>query len=125
MEIQKVILVDDDPDIRTVGELSLGQIGGWNVTTAASGMEALEKIGEADPDVILLDVMMPDMDGPSTFAKMREIESFANTPVIFITAKVQRQEVERYFSLGASGCIGKPFDPMTLPAEISEILRDF
>lgn len=119
-----MFLVDDDPDIREVAEMSLTHVGGWEVSLAASGADAIEKASEIDPDVILLDVMMPDMDGPSTFGRLREIEKFANVPIIFITAKVQKQEVERYLAIGASGCISKPFDPMTLPREICEITKD-
>lgn len=117
-------MVDDDPDIRQVAELSLAEVGGWKVSLASSGAEAIEKISEVNPDVILLDVMMPEMDGPSTFLKLREIEGFANTPIIFITAKVQKHEIDRYLALGAMGCISKPFDPMTLPNQISEITRN-
>ncbi len=124
MEIRKVILVDDDPDIRVVGEMSLSQVGGWEVFIASSDKELLEMIEEVRPDLILLDVMMPEMDGPSAFQKVREIEQFKNTPIIFVTAKVQKQELDRYFALGATGCISKPFDPMTLPAEIVEIVAD-
>ena len=124
MEINSVLMVDDDPDIRQVVELSLTEVGGWEVSLASSGAEAIEKIGKVNPDVILLDVMMPDMDGPSTFLRLREIEGFAHTPIIFITAKVQKLEIDRYLALGALGCISKPFDPMTLPNQISEITRN-
>ena len=123
MKIESVFMVDDDPDIREVAELSLAHVGGWKVALAASGAEAIEKVGGISPDVILLDVMMPEMDGPTTFLKLREIKQFADTPVIFITAKVQKQEIARYLALGASGCISKPFDPMTLPSQISEITK--
>lgn len=124
MEIRRIFLVDDDPDIREVVGMSLTHVGGWEVSLAASGADAIEMASRIDPDVILLDVMMPDMDGPSTFRRLREIEKFADIPIIFITAKVQKQEVERYFAIGACGCISKPFDPMTLPREIREITKD-
>ena len=124
MRIQSVFLIDDDPDIRQVAGMSLSKLGGWEVFMAASGAEALEKVNAINPDVILLDVMMPETDGPSIYLKLRDIEGIAHTPIIFVTAKVQKQEVERYLELGASGCIGKPFNPMTLPQEISEITKD-
>ena len=121
MEIRTVLLVDDEDDIRTVGSLSLEQVGQWKVLLASSGEEALEKAAHAKPDLILLDVMMPGMDGPETLAKLRSAEASAGIPVIFMTAKVQRHEVARYNELGAAGVIAKPFDPMTLPDEIRRI----
>lgn len=113
-------MVDDDPSILLIAEISLKQVGRWNVVTANSGLKALELGPEYKPDVILLDVMMPGMDGPTTFKKLRE--NLGDTPVIFMTAKVQSSEVESYCQLGAAGVITKPFDPMTLPAEIQQIL---
>ena len=124
MVIRSVFLVDDDPDIRRIAEISLGEVGGWEVSMASSGTEAMDKVRNLAPDVILLDVMMPEMDGPSTFLKLREIERFAGTPIIFITAKVQKQEIDRYMAIGVAGCIGKPFNPMTLPDEINAITKD-
>ena len=124
MDIRCVFLVDDDPDIRQIAEISLGEVGGWKVSLASSGVEAIDMMRNLNPDVILLDVMMPEMDGPSIFLKLREIERFANTPIIFITAKVQKHEVDHYMAIGASGCISKPFNPMTLPDEISEITKN-
>lgn len=124
MRIRSVLLVDDDADIRQIARLSLAEVGGWEVNLASSGAEALEKVNEFNPDVILLDVMMPGMDGPSTFAELRKIEGFERVPIIFVTAKVQRREVERYVALGASGCISKPFNPMTLHEDINDITRD-
>lgn len=122
MDIKTVLIVDDDPTIRTIVEISLSRVGKWNVVKADSGAKALELISLHKPDLILLDVMMPAMDGPTTFSKIREMESFAAIPVIFLTAKVQRQEVQNYCRLGAAGVISKPFDPISLPGEISRIL---
>ncbi|HEX5753428.1 MAG TPA: response regulator [Archangium sp.] len=122
MTIRKVMLVDDEDDIRTIGQLSLGRVGGWQTVLAASGAEAVAKAAAEQPDLILLDVMMPGMDGPTTLGKLRAQEATAKTPVIFMTAKIQKQEVARYLELGAVGVIGKPFDPMTLPAEIKKLL---
>ncbi|NVJ00314.1 response regulator [Myxococcus sp. AM009] len=120
--LRKVMLVDDEEDIRTIGNLSLGRVGGWTTVLAASGAEALEKARAEQPDLILLDVMMPGMDGPTTFGRLRAEEATANTPIIFMTAKIQKQEVARYLELGALGVIGKPFDPMTLPQEIRKLV---
>ncbi|KFA91360.1 MULTISPECIES: response regulator [Archangium] len=122
MTIRKVLLVDDEDDIRTIGQLSLGRVGGWQTVLAASGAEAVAKAAAEQPDLILLDVMMPGMDGPTTLGQLRAQPSTAKTPVIFMTAKIQKQEVARYLELGAVGVIGKPFDPMTLPAEIKKLL---
>jgi len=122
--VEKILLVDDEPDIRTIGELSLSKVGMWNTLVAASGKEALT-MGEAEqPDLILLDVMMPEMDGPTTLARLREIAGLRDVPVIFLTAKVQKNEVERYMGLGVLGVIRKPFDPMTLPTQIRELLAE-
>ncbi len=122
MKIRKVLLVDDEDDIRTIGQLSLGRVGGWQTVLAASGAEAVSKAAAEQPDLILLDVMMPGMNGPTTLGQLRAQEATARTPVIFMTAKIQKQEVARYLELGAVGVIGKPFDPMTLPEEIQKLL---
>jgi CheY-like chemotaxis protein len=122
MTIRKVLLVDDEDDIRTIGRVSLSRVGGWQTVLASSGAEALTKAAAERPDLILLDVMMPGMDGPTTFGQLRAQEVTAKTPIIFMTAKIQKQEVARYLELGAVGVIGKPFDPMTLPAEIKRLL---
>jgi CheY-like chemotaxis protein len=122
MTIRKVLLVDDEDDIRTIGQLSLARVGGWETVLAASGAEAVTKAAAEKPDLILLDVMMPGMDGPTTFGQLRAHPATAATPVIFMTAKVQKQEVARYLELGAVGVIAKPFDPMTLPGEIRRLV---
>nr|WP_217440954.1 MULTISPECIES: response regulator [unclassified Myxococcus] len=118
------MLVDDEEDIRAIGKLSLSRVGGWDTVLAASGNEALTKAAAEQPDLILLDVMMPGMDGPTTFNKLREQDATSRTPIIFMTAKVQKQEVARYLELGAVGVIGKPFDPMTLPKEIRKLVPE-
>ncbi len=121
MSIKSVMMVDDEPDIRRIGQMSLELLGKRRVCLAASGREALALAAAARPDVILLDVMMPDLDGPATLALLREQASTASIPVIFMTARVQKREVERYLELGAAGVIYKPFDPMTLAGEIDRI----
>ncbi|HEY9681089.1 MAG TPA: response regulator [Oculatellaceae cyanobacterium] len=123
-EIKKVLLVDDDQNIRFVAQMSLEGLTTWEITAAESGEDALKKVSDKIPDVILLDMMMPGMDGPTTFAKLRERAELANVPVIFMTAKVQTHEVESYLQLGAAGVITKPFDPMSLADEIRQIVRN-
>ncbi len=120
--IERVLLVDDDDDVRLIGELSLGRVGGWEVSCASSGADAVVNAQQAAPDVILLDVMMPGMDGPSTLVRLRAVSALSSVPVIFLTAKVQKQEVRRYLELGAAGVIAKPFDPMTLPDQIRALV---
>jgi CheY-like chemotaxis protein len=118
----KVLLVDDDDDIRSIGELALVEVGGMPTVLASSGAMALEVAAREQPDVVLLDVMMPGMDGPTTLRRLREQPSTAAIPVVFVTAKVQHHEVQRYLDLGAIGVIAKPFDPMKLPDELRAIV---
>ena len=122
MPIQKVLLVDDDQDLRRIGQLSLRNVGKWTVLTATCGPEALTIARLECPDVILLDVMMPEMDGPSTLSELRRDDKTCRIPVIFLTAKVQNHEIADYIQLGAIGVIIKPFDPMTLPKDICRML---
>jgi CheY-like chemotaxis protein len=122
MEINKVLMVDDDQSIRRICQVSLANVGKWQVILAESGYDGLELARKEKPDVILLDVMMPGMDGPTTLLKLREDDELKHIPVILMTAKVQPQEVEQYTRLGASGVISKPFDPLTLPSEIRKLL---
>jgi CheY-like chemotaxis protein len=124
LKIDKIMIVDDDDDIRTITELAVRRLGNWDVVSAASGGEALELARREQPDVILLDVMMPVLDGPATMAKLREEPATAGIPVIFLTAKVQKHEVDSYLAQGAVGVIRKPFDATSLPDEIRGIVRD-
>lgn len=123
MPISKVLMIDDEPDIRQVGQMSLKAVGKWMVVLAKDGLEGISLAATEQPDVVLLDVMMPGMDGPTTLTKLREQEATRLIPVIFMTAKVQKHEVERYSAMGAAGVISKPFDPMSLPKEIRRIVE--
>ena len=114
----RVLYIDDEADIRDVAGMALELDGDMTVATAGSGQDALLEVGRFRPDIILLDVMMPDMDGPTTFARLREHDASRDIPVAFITARTQAHEVERFLRLGAIGVIPKPFDPMTLAAEV-------
>jgi CheY-like chemotaxis protein len=119
----KVLIVDDEPDIRRIARLSLVRLGGMEVVEAANGDEALSAAGIERPDAILLDVMMPGRDGPSTLAALRADAATAAIPVVFLTAKAMVAEVERLRSLGAIGVLTKPFDPMTLAADLRSALE--
>ncbi len=120
-KLTRILYVEDEPDIRMVARLALETVGGFTVEVCSSGSEALAKMGAFKPQLILLDVMMPDMDGPTTLGKLRELPEFAGTPVIFMTAKVQPREVEGYKQIGAVDVIPKPFDPMTLASTVLAI----
>jgi CheY-like chemotaxis protein len=120
----KVLLVDDEEDIRKIGRLSLSAIGHFDTRVASSAAEALAMARAERPDVILMDMMMPGMDGLAALAEMQSDPSLTEIPVVFMTAKVQRHEVDHYLSVGAAAVIGKPFDPMTLPAELRRIALD-
>lgn len=121
--LQRVLYVEDDPDIRTIAAMALETLGGLVLRSCASGEEALGAAADFRPDLLLLDVMMPGLDGPTTLARLRELPATAATPVIFMTAKVQGPEVEHYRALGALGVISKPFDPLNLAAEIQALWR--
>jgi CheY-like chemotaxis protein len=119
----RILHVDDEPDIREVVELSLGLDSDFVVKSCGSGKEALAVAAEWQPDFILLDVMMPVMDGPATLVRLRENAKTADIPVIFMTARAQAREVDRFRSLGAVGVIPKPFDPMTLAASVRSYVQ--
>jgi two-component system, OmpR family, response regulator len=120
-ELKRILYVEDEASIRTIAVTVLEAVGGFSVIACSSGKQALEAAPAANADLILLDVMMPEMDGPATLTALRGIAQTAQTPVLFMTAKVQTSEILHYKSLGAIDVIAKPFDPMTLSAQISEI----
>lgn len=109
------------PDIQSVAKLALEFWGGYEVMLCSNGNDVLEQVGEFDPNLILLDVMMPDLDGPATLLRLRSDPATAMIPVIFLTAKVQTTEIKRYQALGALDVIAKPFDPMKLAAQVQRI----
>ena len=120
-ELKRILYVEDEANIRTIAVTVLEAVGGFEVVACSSGKEALAAAPGANADLILLDVMMPEMDGPATLAALRAIPQTAQTPAIFMTAKVQQSEILHYKSMGALEVIAKPFDPMTLSAQIVEI----
>jgi len=112
--LERVLLVEDEPDIQAVARLALEAVGGLQVEVCGSGEAALNAAPAFAPELVLLDVMMPGMDGPATLRALRSLPETARTPVVFMTAKVQPQEVAAFLALGAADVIAKPFDPMTL-----------
>lgn len=115
-----VLLVDDDPDIRAIGRLALERVGRFEVVVASSAAEALEVVARTRVDVVLLDAMMPGESGPSVAGTIRER---TEAPVLFLTARVQQRDLDEYRAAGAAGVIPKPFDPMTLAAEVRRLAR--
>jgi two-component system OmpR family response regulator len=119
--LSRILMVEDEPDIQAVARMALVAIGGFEVEICSSGREALDRLASSVPDLVLMDVMMPGMDGPSALREMRSNPAMADVPVIFMTAKVQSHEIARYMEIGALGVIAKPFDPMTLASTVSSI----
>ena len=120
--MRHILIIDDEDDIREVASLSLETIAGWQISTASSGAEGIEKAQSLQPDAILMDVMMPGMDGPTTFRQMQQIPAIAHIPVLLLTAKVQGVDQRRFAGLGVAAVLFKPFDPMTLATQMSEVL---
>ena len=120
-QLQRITYVEDEPDIRAITEFALKEIGGYTLDVCASGPEALERAPDFQPDLIILDVMMPGMDGIETFKRLRAIPKLAATPVIFMTAKAMKHEIDQYVALGAADVIAKPFDPLTLAERVRVI----
>ena len=122
MTMLRVLHVDDEPDIREVVEMSLALDPGLALKSCASGQDALVLAVDWSPNVILLDVMMPQMDGPQTLRHLRSDAKTAEILVLFMTARAQTHEVDHFLSLGATGVISKPFDPMTLAGTVRNYL---
>jgi CheY-like chemotaxis protein len=117
-----LLIIDDEDDIREVASLSLEMTEGWRVATAPSCASGIELARTSHPDAILLDVMMPEMDGPTGLREIRRDPVTKDTPVIFLTAKVQEGDLRRFLDLGVQGVIAKPFDPMDLGRQVRELL---
>ncbi len=118
----RILIIDDEEDIREVAALSLETVAGWDVMVASSGAQGLARAIEYQPDAILLDVMMPGMDGPSTFRELRKNPATARIPVLLLTAKVQASDQRRFADLGVDAVLFKPFDPLTLSTRIAGVL---
>lgn len=119
--LRTLLYVDDEPDIREIAEMALGLVDNLVASTCASGEQALKTLPILKPDLVLLDVMMPIMDGPTTLRHMREDKSIREIAVIFVTAKAMPKEIEHLRKLGAAGVIAKPFDPMFLGQQVLQI----
>jgi CheY-like chemotaxis protein len=119
--LREILYVDDEPDIREIVQMALDLMPALSVSTADSGLRALQSMRERRPDLVLLDVMMPNMDGPTTLQQMRSQPELQSIPVIFMTAKAMPQEVARFRGLGAAAVIAKPFDPMLLGEQVFAI----
>ena len=120
--MHRILIIDDEDDIREVASLSLEATANWTVLTASSGREGMETAAREKPEAILMDVMMPEMDGPTTFKQMQANPAIAGIPVVLLTAKVQGVDQRRFAGLGVAAILFKPFDPLTLAAQISEVL---
>ena len=123
--LRRILYVEDDADIRKIVSMSLEMVGDFAVAACGSCADALEVVDGFDPDLLLLDVMMPDVDGPATLRALRRRESAADAPAVFITAKVQARDIERYKRLGVCDVIVKPFDPMLLSDRIGQIWQHY
>jgi CheY-like chemotaxis protein len=119
---RRILIIDDEADIREVVALSLETVADWEVETASSGAQGLARAIEHQPDAILLDVMMPGMDGPTTFRELRNNPATARIPVLLLTAKVQSTDQKRFADLGVEAVLFKPFDPLTLSEQIAAAL---
>jgi CheY-like chemotaxis protein len=124
MGVRTILVVDDDDEIREIVALSLEVMGGWSVVTADRGGSGLEMARRHLPDVVLLDVMMPEMDGPTMFSRMQVDPALRDIPVVLLTAKVQVGHVQVWDSLPVAGVIPKPFNPATLSTQIDELVSE-
>ena len=116
--LKRVMCVEDDADIRTILNFSLSRVGGYEVLLCPSGQHALDQVEAFQPQLVLLDVMMPVLDGPQTLQRLRQLDCMKGVPVIFLTAKAMQGEIEALLVHGATGIIVKPFDPMQLPKDL-------
>jgi CheY-like chemotaxis protein len=122
-ELQRITYVEDEPHIREIVQLALEELGGFTLHVCESGPEALDTAPIFHPDLVLLDVMMPGMNGIQTFRSLKEMPQLMDTPIVFVTAKAQKHEIQQYKTLGAVDVIPKPFNPITLPADIQAIWK--
>ncbi len=120
--LRKVLLADDDPDLRRLVQLSLTRVAKWQVVVASTGEAAVELACKEKPDLVVMDVSMPGMDGPTALRRLRENPETREIPVIFITARALPEEIEQHLAAGAAGVVTKPFDPLELPARLVDLL---
>ncbi len=122
--LNKILYAEDEADIREIATLALESIGQLETVTCESGVQVIDLATAFQPQIILLDVMMPDMDGPTTLKALKNHAVLKTIPVVFLTAKILPDEIERFKALGAIDIIRKPFDPMTLAEQIKQIWAD-
>jgi CheY-like chemotaxis protein len=119
---RRLLVVDDEPDVRAVVRLSLEHVGGWQVVDVDGGLAGVVAARREPPDAVVLDVMMPGTDGPETFRLLQSDARTADIPVVMLTARVDRADRQTWFAMGVRGVLAKPFDPMQLPAQLREVL---
>jgi len=119
---KRILIIDDEEDIRQVAALSLETVAGWDVVTASNGARGIERAADEQPDAILIDVMMPELDGPATVDLLRQDPRTAHIPVMLLTAKVQGPDQRTFAALGVRAVLFKPFDPLTLSDQIADVL---
>lgn len=124
-KLNKILCIEDDADIRAIAQIALEDIGGFTVKFCSNGYEGLAEAEAFMPDLFLLDVMMPEIDGPTTLQKLRKLPTIKNVPTIFMTGKVQSFEMADYKKLGIVDVIAKPFDPMTLADRIRKYWSNY
>ncbi len=124
-DLRRILCIDDEPDVLMVARMCLETVGGFAVEAVSGGKAGIKAALNQKPDLILVDVMMPGMDGPSTLKSMREEKSLADVPVVFMSARVRADEIAGYLAMGANGVIPKPFDPMSLSNEVMAFWRKF
>ncbi|WP_150306170.1 response regulator [Pseudomonas saliphila] len=122
-QLERILHIEDDVSIQEIARVALEVLGGFMVLTCASGAAGLAAVASFQPELILLDVMMPEMDGPETLRQLQQMQVLAACPVVFMTAKIQPAEIDEYKRLGAADVIVKPFDPMTLSDQLRHIWR--
>lgn len=120
-DLNRILYLEDEPDIQAIAQIALESVGGFEIKTCSTGEEVLDSAVSFAPDLLLFDVMVPGMDGPTTLKAIREIPELSSVPAIFMTAKIQPDEILQYKDLGAIEVIAKPFDPMKLADEIRDI----
>lgn len=120
-QLTRILYAEDEPDIRAIAKIALEDVGNLKVEYCENGKEVIKKLNSFKPDLILLDVMMPEMDGPMTLQEVRKLPGQASVPIVFMTAKIQPTEIAHYKSLGAIDVIVKPFDPMQLANTLRDI----
>lgn len=120
-DLTRILYADDEEDILNVASMALEMLGGFSVTTCGNGFDAIAEARRNPPDLIMLDVMMPRMDGPETLSRIRADALLSEVPVLLMTARVRDVEMDDYLARGADGVISKPFDPMTLADEVRRV----